>query len=318
LTGDSNIWPHLFEIIDARPEPGALRRHRVLPLAVEHWRHTGRVVDDRLKAERVAAAVAVVQAGELVERLARALHEPFLVFKGPEVGAHYPDPTLRVLNDVDVLVTDADRAHMALLASGWREATGPGVLTSYDDIHQTHPLHAPELTLPLELHRRPNWPTWGRPPLFEELLGTAHSSATGVDCALAPSTEHHALLVLAHSWTYQPFERLSQLVDFALLAEASDIGVLRETARRWQLERLLDVAMRTVDSVLLGRQTDPLVVRWYASHLRTLGRFSPARKQLNRYAASFFVTSPLNASRAAFAGAGRRTRTIVRAAGLGT
>jgi hypothetical protein len=170
------------------------------------------------------------------------------------------------------------------------------------------------MTLPLELHRRPNWPTWGTPPPIDELFEAAQPSVSGVEGALSPSTEHHALLVVAHAWWHQPWQQLSQLVDFALLLEESDITVLRRAARRWQLEKLLDVATRTVDSILLGRGRDPVVIRWFAPHLRRLGHVSPTRQQINRYAASPFVTRPTEAARAAVEGVGRRTRTVIRSA----
>jgi hypothetical protein len=186
------------------------------------------------------------------------------------------------------------------------------VLRWYDDIHQTHPLVVPGLTLPLELHRRPNWPTWATPPPIDELFEAAQASAVGVDGALAPSTEHHALLVLAHAWAHQPWEQLSQLIDFALLLGLSDAAILRSTARRWQLEKLLDVANRTVDSILLDRGKAPLVIRLCAPHLRRLGTVSPVRQQVNRYAASVFVAPPADAARAAIEGVARRVRTTMR------
>jgi hypothetical protein len=309
-----SIWPYVYDIVDRHPDRDALRRHGLLPLAVAHWRQTGRAVSRELEAERVAATARLIEAERLVVRLASSFQGPFLVFKGPEVGALYPDPTERVLRDVDVLVRDADRVHDELLGADWREQTGAAVLRWYDDIHQTHPLVLPGMSIALELHRRPNWPTWGVPPALDELFEAAQRSVTDVDGALAPSTEHHALLVLAHSWWHQPFERLSQLIDFALLLGLSDAAVLRSTARRWKVEKLLDLAIRTVDSVLLSRGEDPLVIRWCAPHLRRLGSVSPARQQINRYAASLFVARPADAARAAVEGAGRRIRTTIRSA----
>jgi hypothetical protein len=307
-----SIWPRVYDIVDRHPDRDALRRHGLLPMAIAHWRRTGRPISYELEVERAAAAALLIEANHLVVRLASAHESPFLVFKGPEMSARYPDPTVRMLKDVDVLVRDADRVHDQLVCAGWQEMTGPAVLRWYDDIHQTHPLVVPGMTLPLELHRRPNWPSWGSAPPIDELFEAAQPSVVGVDGALAPSTEHHALLVLAHSWWHQPFEQLSQLVDFALLLEQSDAAVLRSTARRWQLGELLDVAVRTVDSILLGRGQAPLVVRWCAPHLRCLGQVSPLRQQVNRYAASFFVARPTEAARAAVEGVGRRVRTVIR------
>lgn len=312
-----SVWTRVDDIIDRHPDPQALRRHGLLPMAIAHWRRTGRSIPHDLEAERAAAAALLIEADRLVVRLASSLEAPFLVFKGPEVGALYPDPTVRVLSDVDVLVRDADRVHDQLLGAGWHELAGPGVLRWYNDIHQTHPLVVPGLTLPLELHRRPNWPTWGSPPPIDELFEAAQPSAVDVDGALAPSIEHHALLVLAHSWWHQPFERLSQLIDFAVLLGLCDAAVLRITARRWQLEKLLDVAMRTVDSVLLGRGEDPLVIRCCAPHLRHLGRVSPARQQVNRYTASLFVARPADAAHATVDGVVRRVRVMIRSARSG-
>ena len=82
-----------------------------------------------------------------VRPLTDAYLEP-VVFKGPAVAEHYPEPGLRPMDDIDLLlpVADHDRALEALCAAGWRVAR-PSV--GHYDTLLAHP-DVP--TLLLELH----------------------------------------------------------------------------------------------------------------------------------------------------------------------
>src|SRR3984885_14288994 len=83
-----------------------------------------------------------------VRPLTEAGLEP-LVFKGPAVAARYPEPGLRPMDDIDLLLptTDHRRALAALDAAGWQVARSGGV-EHYDTVL----LHEQVPSLSLEVH----------------------------------------------------------------------------------------------------------------------------------------------------------------------
>jgi hypothetical protein len=305
---DRGIWSGVACTIDAHPDVARLRAHGLAPLAAAHWRDTGHSLTQAVDMDRVTATALGLQAERLLREVTSFADQPVLLLKGPEVAARYPELGLRDLTDVDILVADTDAMERSFSNAGWLEYTGPGELRWYDELHHAHPFVLPGSSLPIEPHRRPNWPIWGRAPGFPELHDAAVESAVAIDGLLAPKVEHHALLVLAHSWADVPFERFSQLIDFALLVEECDADELTKCARRWQLSRLLSVGLDAIDSLLLGRRSDALTVRWFAPHLRALATPTRARAQFDRYASGFFVTSPTCATSAMAAGSLRRLR----------
>ena len=312
---ESGPWPGLCRIIDANPDPIRIRQHGLGPIAVTHWEETDRPVPATLNGARHAQAVVSLETERLLQLVNAMTEGARILYKGIEVAGCYPDPTLRVSRDVDVLFADAVRAQTAMLAQGWTTKLAPGFdadPSKNDALHQLAPLVWPGVSLPLEVHRAPNWPTWASPPTFAEILEASVPSVTGLSGFVAPSAEHHALMVLAHSWARQPFEQMSQLLDFALVRVRCDDALLRRTARSWDLTRLLDVADRTVEATLYGRGARPVPVRLFASHLETLEVPSSRRQQFNRYGASSLVTSFDGATRAAVQGSCRRTRIIGR------
>jgi hypothetical protein len=309
----TGFWPELFAMIDRHPAERGLRFHGLAPLAVAHWRDVGRPIPSTVASAQAEQAALALEAERLVRHSRGVIDGPLMLIKGLEVAARYPDPTLRALRDVDLLVPDALSAQDALLAAGYLKQKGAGIALhprSYDDLHQLCPLEYPGMSLPIEMHRHPHWPTWARPPTFDELYECAVPSRLCIDDLVVPGVEHHALLVLAHSWARQPFEQLSQLVDFALLVEECDRSELRRIATRWRLDRLLGVADRAVESLLLSRGQDPLVMRWFAPHLRSLSVASHARRQVNRYLGSVAVIPFGSAVRAAGQGVARRVRVL--------
>jgi hypothetical protein len=309
------IWAGVVRLIGAQRDVAGLRHHGLGPLAAAYAKEFGWSIDAELRGEREAQTALSIEAELTIRNAREAIDGPLLLLKGLDVGARYPAPDLRRIRDVDVLVPDAAGVQAALLARGWRAQSGDGVALdprSYDDLHQLCPLESPALSLPFEVHRAPHWPSWGTPPEFVELFGSAEPSVVGIEGVVAPCVEHQALLVLAHSWARQPFEQLSQLLDFALLAEEADAVEMRWCAKRWELARLLDIGRRAVDSLLLGLERDDWVLRTFAPHLRRLTVPTTARQQLNRYLAAFAVTEPRRAVSAATGGVMRRSRTVAR------
>lgn len=311
----TGLWAGVLRIIDRAPGHAQLSYHGVAALAVTHWRRTGRPVPVELAGVPAAQAAMLLELERLVPIVRGATDQPMVLLKGFDVAARYPDPALRRMRDVDVLTADPDAMQRELLAAGWRKETGEGIALderSYQELHHLCPLQHRDLSLPLEVHRAPHWPTSLAAPTFEEIRAEARPSRIGVAGVLTPCAEHHALMVLAHAWARQPFEQLSQLLDFALLLECCDAARLAAVARRWGMRRLLDIGRRTVDSVFLECGRDPYTVRLFACHLRTLTVPSGRRRQLDRYGASAVVSSPLQAVRAAGAGVSRRVRTNAR------
>jgi hypothetical protein len=309
------IWPGLFAIIDRNNDPEELEYHGLSALAADHWAEIGRPVPPEVRSRRVGYVASQLEAQRLVASTCLAIDGPIVLLKGLDVAARYPESTLRRVRDVDALVSDADRVHDSLLTSGFRPIVEAGASWQphdYDDLHELAPVECPGISMRLEVHRRPNWPSWGTPPPLDEILEAAVASTVAMDGVLAPSLEHQTLLVLAHSWSRQSFLQLCQLVDFAVLVEHCDFDVVRRTARAWGLARLLDIGRHAVDSVLLSRRPDPRVVRWLAPQLRTLAIPSPARRQFDRYAATYFVLPPLRATWCLFEGLERRVRVRLR------
>ncbi len=309
------IWPAVYRVIDEHPDVERLIRHGVGLLAGADWADCGISVPEELRHSRMTQAALGLESRGLVRSLRQDTDGPLVLLKGLDVAAHYPAVELRQSLDVDVLVDDAVATQRALLAAGWQTKATPGFHEEperNESLHQLCPLLRPPFSLPLEVHRRPNAPTWLPPLPTTEIIEAARPSAIDVDGVLSPCVEHHALVVLAHSWATQPFARFSELIDFALLLESSDMPTVRAVARRWRMTRLLDLGLRTIDSLLHGRQPAPWVVRSFAGHLLDLSEPSRRRSQVNRYAASAFVAPIPDAARAAIDGAGRRVRVMFR------
>jgi hypothetical protein len=213
----------LWEACRRDPDPAAVRRalaggadvalavdaasgHRIAPLL---W-HALRVSDslDALgsaraglgalaDAFRMEALLLIPRAVALAVRpLTDAGLEP-VVFKGPAVAARYPEPGLRPMEDIDLLLPrrDHERALHALVAAGWRVARAGG-----GDRYDTALTHPEVPSLFLELHyglesasqrvtaldpgdlwerRRPlqcaGTPAFGLPPAEELVVLAAHA-----------------------------------------------------------------------------------------------------------------------------------------------
>ena len=81
---------------------------------------------------RMEALLLIPRAVALAVRpLTEAGLEP-LVFKGPAVAARYPEPGLRPMDDIDLLLPAADhrRALDALAGAGWQVARAPASSTT--------------------------------------------------------------------------------------------------------------------------------------------------------------------------------------------
>jgi len=235
---------------------------------------------ERLSAARQLAASAVLA------QVSNVVEGPLLLYKGPQAAAAYLDPAARDYEDLDLIVPDAARVQRALIASGFVEIGDPAL---YRDIHHLRPLTWPGLPLPIEIHSRVKWPALLRsPPTFDDLIEQSTQAAPGVAGVMAPSPEHHALLLSAHAWAHAPLRRVRDLVDIGAATAIADGGGIEREARRWELERIWRTTRAAVGSLFLG-EARPLSLRTWARHLVELREPTVLEWHLQRDFSSFWA-----------------------------
>ena len=178
----------------------------------------------------------------IVEPLVAAGFEP-LIFKGPAMARLYPEPGLRPMDDVDVILPPAqhDTAIAVLTDAGWAEVRREG---AHYDTYLTHP-RVPDL--PLELHRDIANPRERANGLSGEDLW---SLRTPGDCfgtgawVLPPEVDLVALASHAAK-PFHHFRRLIWSVDFAVLIMRSnmDWGRVASFARDARCTTALTVSL---------------------------------------------------------------------------
>jgi hypothetical protein len=258
------------------------------------------VPDDVAQDESVARVVAI-SAPLVLERVRDAVDDTVVVLKGPEVAARYPDPVLRSFIDLDVLVSQPERAEQALLAAGFEQANDPpwAFRRRGEDLfaerHHTRPLYLPGLPIRLELHRRPSWPRWLDPPATAPLLARAVPSATGVDGLLTLAPVDHALVVAAHSWVHEPLGRVRDLVDVAVMSAELDRQDLDEAARSFGLERLWRATAACAEAVLSGDGTPTAPQRVWARNLDAVRERTVLESHLENWLSCLWTLPPRRA-----------------------
>jgi hypothetical protein len=254
------MWAAAEDLALRAPDLEALRLHRLELLAGRALARRGRPVPADLRAEALRAAAAALAVPVLLARVRAACDGPLVLMKGPEVGAHYPDPALRPCKDLDLLVEDAVAAQRALRAAGFVPTGDPRL---YEGIHHLRPLALPGLPLTIEIHARAKWPDRMLAPPTEALLEGAVASATGVAGILAPAPAHHAVLLAAHAWAHEPLGSAGRLLDVAALgADPAEADAL---ARRWGCRRVWRHTHAAATALMEGGSTPAL--RLWARHL---------------------------------------------------
>lgn len=304
-SGMEGLWEGVDRVVDRQPRLRDLRAHRLQLLAARRWRAAGRPVPSDLVDEERVAAIFTMAAQIVLEKARSAYDGPMMLLKGPVVAALYPDPALRPFRDIDILVPDADEAQHALIAAGF--APVGNVDSYYADRHHLRPLSWPGLPLVIEVHRRPEWPKWSRPPAPDELFADATPASVGVDGVLAPRQAHHALIVAAHSWSEVPLRRALDLIDVTALSVDLDRDELSELARRWDLAGVWGTIVATSDAVLFDAPT-PLCMGLWARDLRNMRDRTVIENHLRFVASSFWALPPGRAARVS----GRRIMTAMR------
>jgi hypothetical protein len=299
------LWARVDAVVDEAPDLSALRAHRLQLLAGRRWRELGREIPDDLRAEEQLAAVRDAIAPELLARVRAATDQPVVLLKGPELARRYPRPSLRPSIDLDLLAPDADRLQADLLEAGFQHAEDPvwaSRLSGGDpfaDKHHCHPLRWAGWPMRLEIHRRPSWPAWLAQPPAAELLALATPASSDGILALPPGA--HALVHAAHLWVSNPFARLRDVLDIALLVQETEPGEVEALARAWGIGRMWASTRAVVASTFLGGP-HPASERLWARHLAGAREQTVVEVHVTRWLSPFWALPPLRAARVAAAG----------------
>lgn len=290
------MWNRLEQLIAQSSSTAALRTHGLHLFAARQWRAAGRAVPIDLRADEWWAALMAVAAPLLLQRARQAYGGQLMVMKGPEAAAAYPDARMRYYRDLDLLADDPSAAQRALLGFGFVEVGSP-----YP--HHLPPLAWPGMPLIVEVHRRPNSPSWLEAPSVEELMRLAVPSATRVKGLLAPSPPAHALLLAAHGWAHRPLRRLGDLVDVVAVLDHADRSVAQQLARRWGWDDMWATTVAAADAIL-GGGPRPLCLSLWARHLRTVREQTVLEYQLLRVVAPVLAMPVSQARRSVSIGLG--------------
>jgi hypothetical protein len=289
----SPIWPRVDELIDGAPGLQALRAHRIQLLAGRRWRELGREIPEDLRSEEHLAAIRDAIAPDLLARVRAATEQPVVLLKGPEIARRYPAPALRHYIDLDLLAPDAERLQAELLAAGFERTEDPAWAFRRDgdgdlfaDKHHCHPLRWAGWPMRLEIHRRPSWPAWLPQPPVTELFDLARPADADGFLTLPPAP--HVLVLAAHLWVTNPFARLRDVLDIALLLPEADPDEVEALAAAWGAGRMWATTQAVVRSVLLGGPPSS-ADRFWARHLAAAREQTVIEVHVTRWASPFWA-----------------------------
>jgi putative nucleotidyltransferase-like protein len=280
LDDGQGLWRAVDELVDRARSTDGLIAHRLHLLAGARLRRRGRAVPVEIVREEELAAVASLAAASVLADVRAAASGPLLLMKGVELAARYPEPILRPLRDVDLLVPDAARTEAELLRAGFEPL---GDRPPWANPHHRPPLVRPGLPIVVEVHERPKWP--GRGPPVEALLARAVASRAAAGVLTLPP-ERHAVLVAAHSWAHRPLRRLLDLLDVAALVLEADRRTASEIASRWGVPRIWETTLAVADALFSGGRA-PWPLRVWARDLPAVRRRTVLEQHLEHVAAPF-------------------------------
>jgi Uncharacterised nucleotidyltransferase len=293
-----DMWERLEQLVDGALSRQALRAHGMHLFAARYWRGLGRPVSSDLRRDERRAAMLSLAAPLLLERVRAAYGGRLMLMKGPEVAACYADPNTRYYRDLDLLADDPHEAQRALVSCGFVEG---GQSETYEDAQHLRPLAWPGLPLIVEIHRRPNCPSWLTPPPLDELAELAIPSRTGIDGLLAPAPAPHALLLAAHSWAHSPLARLRDLVDVMVVLGCRDRELAAELARDWGWEGMWTTTLSAGDAILAGGPRPAWLSLW-ARHLQPIRERTVLEDHVARVAAPVCAMRSRGATRSVTVG----------------
>ena len=226
-----------------------LRRALAAAGALDEFGPAREVLDTAADAFKMEALLLLPSAVSLAVRpLTEVGLEP-VVMRGPAVARRYPEPGLRPMGDIDVLLPESDhfRALAALRGAGWRVAR-PTATDLYDTV-LTHP-EVP--TLLLELHYGLERNTQRLTKLDPLALWALRRP---MDCAGTPAfglplTEELVVMAAHAGKPFHHFGRLLWIADLAMIVgdaarqgAAIDWDALRVVADRARCRTVLTVAL---------------------------------------------------------------------------
>jgi hypothetical protein len=186
---------------------------------------------------RFLAAEQRQAAGEILEACAARGHR-LVLLKGISIAhQHYPEPGLRPMRDVDILVADGEvdavEAVLAGLGYARRSTAAPGF---YDTHHHTMPLFEPRRGVWVEIHRALSSPKGER--VVEDVLAPHHVLANLEPAELegrrtSRLTGELQLVYIASHWAH------GFTVVGGALALLDAIYLMKATAASLRWERLL-------------------------------------------------------------------------------
>ncbi len=168
-----------------------------------------------------------------------------VVFKGPAVAARYPEPGLRPMEDIDLLLPRADHLHAlgALRRAGWQVARAGG-----SDLYDTALTHPEVPSLFLELHYGLECTSQRVTALDPERLWARRRplACQGTPAFGLPPAEELVVLAAHAGKPHHGFVRLIWIADLAM--------IVGDAARRgapvdWDRVRAVAVAARCVTVV---------------------------------------------------------------------
>ncbi|HZN16459.1 MAG TPA: nucleotidyltransferase family protein [Acidimicrobiales bacterium] len=206
----------------------------------------------------------------IVGPLTEAGFEP-LLFKGPAIARLYPEPGLRPMDDIDVILPPAQ--YQAALA-GLRHAGWVDVEDRPGDHYDTYLLHQRVPDLPLELHR--DLATRGERSnrlRGEDLWNLRRpGECFGARAYVLPPEEDLVALAAHAAKPFHNFERLIWSVDFAVVIQSTTLDWDRVAAfaRRNACSTALAVSLRNAARLGAEVPAELCVIKGGAARLAAL------------------------------------------------
>lgn len=291
---DLALWLGVDKLVAPIRSLHDLRAHRLHLLAAHRWRALGLEVPEDLIAEERLTSYYHLAADAVLQRVFEHLDGPVLLFKGPEVAAHYPQPTTRPFADIDIVSPNAERAHRALVAGGFRPVGEPEEY--YHGLHHVQPLSWPTLPVAVELHHHPNWVEWSPPPPLSELLADARAAHVGPPGMMTLSPLKHAVVLAVNSWSDAPLRRVLDLVDIAAVLEGADAADAQDIANEWNVGRIWKATSDAIDHLLYGEPL-PTSMRIWGRAAASVRDVTVTENHFRRLASLFWALPPWQAIR---------------------
>lgn len=246
------------------------RQHRVAGFLARSFEQSGRLatlseaVRNQLRQALIDAQFARVTVDQTVRAAREGLeHEkvPFLLLKGAALGwSVYPDPVLRQMTDVDLLVAPADleRALRGLFRRGFR-VPDDETLAFWREAYYNVPIESPADGAPLEVHWSIAQEQRHQPDIPGLFVRSQEVVVDGVAYRLLGPADlllHQALHLSYHY--YEP--KLAWLIDLVLLMRNNPpVDEVLHRARRWGMALPLALVILQIEKTFPGAADPGLV-----------------------------------------------------------